>query len=703
MPLPRDSALAAAHSFVENRSSGMYGNRPGNEWLSLRAPCDAEEAELSGLPDATGVELGSMILFVSKKRPRGFTGLPGASSLLHRPQQAARQWPGAPSGALLSGGGNPAFHDVNGVMSGKKMKKNQKEALVASSAFSRLPIADQLAGVRPGGHMAGVMPYSKTKDGFRHRLLVSTRQTGIGNTLFEAPAFRYAAVRVRKRVADRLARHCWTSSTAFELGPGLPLLVSKQDASSPGFRGIFEADPRLWTSIVKRLKHKDSVTGDEASHLAVAQRAALHRSLVAPCRVDFGPFQSGFLASPTGMTALSAPRSKIGVTLPMGVKVPLSQKDMHQISWSKSEDANLQRCTVRFGLNWILASRVLSGFQDIVVFSQRDEGRPTFPRAARSCRDRWQSLARIQPLLAKEVRQSEHLELESSTMTLDQILQGSHKLNGAAAPPVPGGGVPTDKNPAEFLLPGSDKATAFKEKAKDGDAKSGDVMEVEPAASPVAKPKRSFAAFAAAKAKKQAIPMTIPGVVTGSPPTVVPSHPSHMQSVQASVAASWSNGRTEMWPLQLLDAADRQRAAAAAATSAATAAVPTTTKARPSSGSSSRAHGSSSSTSGKGSRAPSSASATVSSRRAGTSAGPSQRPTSSSVAPPPSASARGAASRPQNRTTASMQNFAPPPKATPKVAAKPVSSKSVSKSATPPKKPPPKSDKGGTGKSPPKK
>jgi hypothetical protein len=59
-------------------------------------------------------------------------------------------------------------------------------------------------------------------------------------------------------------------------------------------------------------------------------------------------------------------------------------------------------------------------------------------------------------------------------------------------------------------------------------------------------------------------------VVSGSQANQpVPSHPSHMQSVQASVAAQWSSGRTEMWPLQILDFADKQRAASRLTTSTA--------------------------------------------------------------------------------------------------------------------------------------
>lgn len=79
------------------------------------------------------------------------------------------------------------------------------------------------------------------------------------------------------------------------------------------------------------------------------------------------------------------------------------------------------------------------------------------------------------------------------------------------------------------------------------------------------KPKRrSFSAISIARSRRQVFPITIPGMDMGGNQAghPVPSHPSHMQSVQRSVAAH-SSGRTEMWPLQILDLADRQRSNAA--------------------------------------------------------------------------------------------------------------------------------------------
>jgi hypothetical protein len=126
VPLPRDSALAAAHVCIE--ASNMGGTRNGldNEWFSVLGPSDAEEGESDGHLGVSGADAASMILFVSKKRARGLSGLPAVSSSPHRPQQSTRPWPGmqgTSSAVALPGSGNGVFHDMNGAASGKKMKK----------------------------------------------------------------------------------------------------------------------------------------------------------------------------------------------------------------------------------------------------------------------------------------------------------------------------------------------------------------------------------------------------------------------------------------------------------------------------------------------------------------------------------------------------------------------------------------------------
>jgi hypothetical protein len=85
--------------------------------------------------------------------------------------------------------------------------------------------------------------------------------------------------------------------------------------------------------------------------------------------------------------------------------------------------------------------------------------------------------------------------------------------------------------------------------------------------SPELKTRRSFASFHAASLKKYEVPINIPGVAAGQKPSISTPHPSHQQSLQDAVAAQSTGGRTEMWPLQILDLADKQKKAAVASTS----------------------------------------------------------------------------------------------------------------------------------------
>jgi hypothetical protein len=604
--LPGDSAIAAANDFVE--MGGRAAQAPlgvQDDLYAFSAPCDLEEVEAM----KTGVGLNSMILFV-KKRQRGFAPFSDSLGQFYRPPPGAplgdMPWVGMhplPPGIPMPGVVNNMFADTNGAGSTKKVKKRvppQGVASLPSSAFSRLPSAEMPSG-RPLSQMPVAMQFAKGKDLYQHRLLASfkSRQIGTGLTMFQSPSYRVAAIHVQNRVAGRLAELCWTSITAYEAGPGLPLILSKNS----GKRGAPEYDPNKWTSIVKRLK-KDSTTGESAKLLSTSQRSALRRSLVSPCRVDFGPFRGGFLASPSGMTGISPPRSRLGVSLPMGVKVPQALREQLQHPWTPKDDTLLQDCAVRFGMNWMLVARALSGYEDVVATPITDQSSATYhrahsiPRSANQCRDRWQALARSQPSLANEVRKSERVLRESALMKTDEIPVG-----GVDATRVRGPLIQTSNlMPASLLskpptaVSASGKVTAETESTEENkvpveptevskhskevpDNKVSSTRDV-PADTKIPKQvdapktsKRSFSSLTLAKTKKQVISIPIPGVVTGQPATLVPSHPSHMQSVQASVAAQWSSGRTEFWPLQILDFADKQRAAAEQRSSDSTQAV----------------------------------------------------------------------------------------------------------------------------------
>lgn len=522
VPLPRDSALSAGTSVA----GWSWGQSIGAGSSDLhRYPCDIEEARLGLLNDGRDGGSDSMILFVSRKRPRGYSGPPsGQGSLAFTRQGYAGQF------------ANSLFPSANIHLDTNGAARKPKNGPGGVSAFNRPSLNDSR-------QTSQILKDSNV----RNRLLMMSRHSGTGTSLFQAPLFQAASARVRSRVTDQLARHCWTSSSAFEIGPGLPLHISKQLSPTPmSFREItLDVDQTLWTSVVKRLKTKSNSTGDEAIEMAAAQLSTLGRSAVAPCRVDFGPFQAGFLSSTSGMTIVPPPRSRAGVCLPMGVKIGQLQKGGGQRPWSTAEDDLLQASVERFGMNWTLVSRRVTGFEDNDTSLQQDSRL----RSGRECRDRWQTVVRSRSKLSKEELGHVIRELDGKMVAVD---------NPGYISPL----MRNDKAGVEFLMP-----------IETGDSDpTEEKMEVD-SEKPMA-PKWSFSAMRAAKAKKQTVQMSIPGVVSGSPPTVVPSHPSHMQSVQSSVAAVWTSGRTEMWPLQLLDAADRQRAAVSSAAAAATGVPP---------------------------------------------------------------------------------------------------------------------------------
>ena len=100
---------------------------------------------------------------------------------------------------------------------------------------------------------------------------------------------------------ERLERSMWKSSLTSDLGPGLPMQLRDESNSSAN-------DQRSWLDVAEVLP-PNSVTGDASVALAKSQKKALQRSLTAPCRVDFGPFEVGFLAAPSGTTPTITPSS----------------------------------------------------------------------------------------------------------------------------------------------------------------------------------------------------------------------------------------------------------------------------------------------------------------------------------------------------------------------------------------------------------
>jgi len=521
LPVPAQLAFLMATEAVQ-------ANRRYDTFLNRAAPCDNEEksALSSGNP---GQSLALISLF-TKKRQR---------TTLHRPQAAS------PTNLKPnSAAGSSSNRDVNVEDPAKKIKKKVVSPPL-QSAFTLLPVPGQN---RPG-IVAGTFT-SNGKDEPKHRMHAAyvSRLYGTGLTMFESASFRIASMRVHNRVKARIDQGLLKVSLSDGTGSGLPAsTLNRSQLIADVEQGIIYYAPVVQTLNV------GSDTGDVARRMALAQASALARQQASPSRVDFGPFGSGFLSSTSELAGLSPTRSRLGVSLPIGVKLASSGQDHKQAKWATEEDLLLQEAVIRFGLNWTLVARALSGHQGFLIGSDGEDiirRMAASSRSSRQCRDRWNSLLRTRPSLTDEVHKAETMRRESYLSRpyarMKQVQADTASLESIQRA--------TDDTSLTLVIPSSMVA-------EDEKMDVDDVRPVVADHSPREDHKNSFARIKASMVKRQTVTLMLPGIPPGGQPIQpVPSHPSHIQSVQSSVAAQWSNGRTELWPLQILDCADKHRA-----------------------------------------------------------------------------------------------------------------------------------------------
>jgi hypothetical protein len=241
---------------------------------------------------------------------------------------------------------------------------------------------------------------------------------------------------------------------------------------------------------------------------------------------------------------------KVGVSLPMGVKIPQAKIERLP-SWKPQEDKLLHVYALKFGMNWHLVARALTDLEADFLRSIKSTVQPV-KRSSKECKERWHFLATAKPELAIEAHNADlsaHKNARSISSSLKIPLDEKVVLLSMPKLEMMEESLAFSSHRQSLILP---PPTTEKDK------------EVPEASIPPAETKQgeSFVAFRRAAAKRREAPLAMPGVVSGQKPTLVPPHPSHLQSLQ--VAAAGTGGR-EMWPLQILDLADKQRAAAAAA------------------------------------------------------------------------------------------------------------------------------------------
>eukprot|EP00980_Cylindrotheca_fusiformis_P027865 scaffold22560_cov135-Cylindrotheca_fusiformis.AAC.76 len=559
-PLPSRRAIAGMK--IKSGVRGC-GSSNSNDTLSNAFQCDFEESEnhrsMHGFP-----RLDSILLFVkTKSRPFGSDQLAPAFRPAHINPISDTV---LPTPNVIQGVGNPLNKKVV-EESGKKAKKKpsiQGTVPTATSPFAR-PLLSS-------GHATPSQSVSVIqKNGHRHRLHASfiSRHFGTGLSMFESTSFQVASLHVERRVLRRMEELGWKFEKSFETDLGIPVLSKeKYDATSS-----LSVHADAWTRIVKPLGKNASSAG-AAKILSSKQRSAMLLS-VSPSRVDFGPF-GGYIAGRSGMAGISIPRSRLGVSLPMGVKVPQSSKDRNRVRWTTTTDNLLRKSVLKFGMNWMLVSRTINGVDSVDLEESQhiemNQGCKPFLMTARQCRDRWQEL---QGSFVAEVRESERLLRERSLGRPEKIESDNAVAIRNTTNPVAKRRIALLQT---FSLCEDNVDTRETEKgtssttstllAKESPS-AGQKYSFMAATNPTVpdqtmqqhrRVKRSFSSLIASRSKRQIIPINIPGVVSGSQQSQpVPSHHSHLQSVQTSVASQWSNGRTEMWPLQILDFADKHR------------------------------------------------------------------------------------------------------------------------------------------------
>eukprot|EP00550_Attheya_septentrionalis_P010565 CAMPEP_0198304546 /NCGR_PEP_ID=MMETSP1449-20131203/57458_1 /TAXON_ID=420275 /ORGANISM="Attheya septentrionalis, Strain CCMP2084" /LENGTH=2889 /DNA_ID=CAMNT_0044007071 /DNA_START=128 /DNA_END=8797 /DNA_ORIENTATION=- len=578
LPHVLDSAKAAASVPIETasyRQWNFHGHSDPSQAdiLSGFCVCDSEEAEMTTYSQEQDLCLQGMLLFVKKQSPSvvmrrapasfHHQGVPAAasSSFISESLQLSVGAPGNSSASVRYFEGSESMRNSN-----KKTKKSQQHS--GHTTVSTYP---------PLIHAPDV------KDGYRNYSSISSttyQGKGSGRKFTSAGAYfstgtmrqnetlpvRLAIVRIRQQISNHVS---FKLSTASQPGPGVPLLMESRvvsptsnivPATHLGTSAGFGRSGRPVCAVLK-LSGTSRQTGDLAQSESITQQEALRRSMIAPCRVDFGPFQSGFLSSPRGMTGISPPRSRVGITLPMGVKVPQRQKehrkqdlDTSLESWNTFEDQKLKECIQQFGLNWHLASRYLTGdFDNNFNPDHEHTGRM---RSARQCSERWKILARRDTSISRDLRVREHKMRDMSRMTVSQIV---NSLNGVHQKSI---------NSSVLLSMGFQKKSdrlSNSLKHENGNAADGNNL--------ILSRLKRMSLLKMAATKKQEVHITIPGYASGTLPETLPvsaTHPSHMQSVQAALSTSTGPGgiippRAEMWPLQLLDLADKQFAANVAA------------------------------------------------------------------------------------------------------------------------------------------
>lgn len=403
-----------------------------------------------------------------------------------------------------------------------------------------LPLAPGSRGPGPNGYFD---QKKKKKGGGLNEKRVSISNLGSLNALGPVPIGDPSSIAlVTKDVKPRNHANFASVIEAFAHRgfPSVLLQHNVENILGSGRNGDFDQGQTPWgiffpqkqTSVASpqcsiRELIPNEATGDSAKKTAETQKQLFCRDTLVSSDVDFGPFSVSVFPDSTVKDKGLPSSTRFGIRLPMGVKVPKSidiyreNKDL----WSKSDDDRLKMYAKSFGFNWHTVSQALtrkssySACVDAATIKNQI-------RSAKQCKDRWKSFH----VNGGDMNEEEIQEKGNVAMDLEKSFDQR-------------------KIVVDPLVLAEAK-------------KMGHVSSVDGPSQTLSRIRR----LKKASIKKQDIKLTIPGY-TGGPHMpalqIVPSHPSHSQSVQAAIANSAGPSgivppRAEMWPLQFLDLTEKQ-------------------------------------------------------------------------------------------------------------------------------------------------
>ena len=232
-----------------------------------------------------------------------------------------------------------------------------------------------------------------------------------------------------------------------------------------------------------------------------------------------------------------------GINLPIGVTKPKSSsrlskslKDTSE-AWTEKEDKLLKVTLARYGMNWQLVSQALSAVSRSI-------------RSPSQCRYRWESLNDSQHTSDAEETTMRYKN-EPGSNESESLIYNESSSNGDSKEGS------TKKTPTHWIVSSSSSLSATTTNNKT-EAKKEHIASIITKLKDVAK-------------RRRVVSISLPGaIITDDKETTVrlaAIHPSHAEAVhiaRSNLSHGVAPSRQEMWPLELLDYAEKQKKAAAA-------------------------------------------------------------------------------------------------------------------------------------------